>query len=439
MDNTEFDKPDQVPLSASALLAEPSQPVLRPRDALRDNWLLLLRLCAVGFFVNCQPSEPYLTAYLQTDKGLTEEQLDNEVWPYDTYGAFLFLLPVGFAAERCGYWPVICLGLLCRQATRVILLFGEGVPLMATMQLTYAAASASNSVLWAYALAAVPTELCVAAASLPLATYHVGNVLGSLLAELLHHGFGLPLRDLFYASWVFTSLGCLASLWMPRLEAKTMPQTDPLAEASCGSSFKALVGVYGHPVAQLWSCYWLFGCGASLLVGNYFQTVLFSLDPDTNFGFAEALTEAASFAATLLPTIYPLAVLFGPRAWLLLCPLAFLAGGLVFFTPTATSVVTVYLLTAGSLGILEYLTAIGTAAIAFAMQTSNVPLRYAMVISANQFGSLALTTVLSQVLAATAATTATYYRAAAIGCVCAAAAPLFSAVGWMCRSRRAMT
>ena len=40
---------------------------------------LLLRLCAVGFFVNCQPSEPFLARYLMDDKGLTEAELDNYV------------------------------------------------------------------------------------------------------------------------------------------------------------------------------------------------------------------------------------------------------------------------------------------------------------------------------------------------------------------------
>eukprot|EP00954_Amorphochlora_amoebiformis_P006353 496876-Amorphochlora_amoeboformis.AAC.1 len=63
---------------------------------------VFLGLCLVGFFINCQPSEPFLTRFLIEDKGLTEDQLDNEVWPYNTYGSFFFLLPVGFVAEIYG-------------------------------------------------------------------------------------------------------------------------------------------------------------------------------------------------------------------------------------------------------------------------------------------------------------------------------------------------
>ena len=35
------------------------------------HWLVL-RLCLVGFFINCQPSEPFLTKYLKREKNITE-------------------------------------------------------------------------------------------------------------------------------------------------------------------------------------------------------------------------------------------------------------------------------------------------------------------------------------------------------------------------------
>ena len=35
---------------------------------------LLLRLCLVGFFVNCQPSEPFLTEYLIENKVADSEK-----------------------------------------------------------------------------------------------------------------------------------------------------------------------------------------------------------------------------------------------------------------------------------------------------------------------------------------------------------------------------
>ena len=53
-----------------------------------EKCLLLLRLCVVGFLVNCQPSEPFLTKYLETVKGLSPQDLNDHVWPWDSYGSF---------------------------------------------------------------------------------------------------------------------------------------------------------------------------------------------------------------------------------------------------------------------------------------------------------------------------------------------------------------
>jgi hypothetical protein len=41
--------------------------------------------------------------YLREVKGLTETQLDNTVWPADTYATFAFMIPVGLLAEAAGY------------------------------------------------------------------------------------------------------------------------------------------------------------------------------------------------------------------------------------------------------------------------------------------------------------------------------------------------
>ena len=78
---------------------------------------LLLRLCAVPLLISCKPSEAFLSVYLtqpvaEGGKGLSSAQLNEQVWPYDTYGAFAFMLPAGYLAEVLGYRAVILLGLL---------------------------------------------------------------------------------------------------------------------------------------------------------------------------------------------------------------------------------------------------------------------------------------------------------------------------------------
>jgi len=167
----------------------------------------LVRLCMVGFFTNCQPSEPYLTRYLIEEKGLSEGQLDDLVWPVDTYAALAFLIPLGMLAEAKGYRPVIFLGLLCRQATRLLLLFGQGVFQMQLMQACYAAASGAQTVYLAYPYLTVDVAHFAAATAAVRGSVHLGNAFGSLIGQGVVSYTGWPLRSLFFLSWAFTSAG----------------------------------------------------------------------------------------------------------------------------------------------------------------------------------------------------------------------------------------
>jgi len=82
-------------------------------------------------------------------KDISEADLDTYVWPSDTYASLVFLLPLGAVAEVVGYRAVIFAGLICRQLTRVVLIYGEGLHLMVLMQVTYAAASGANTIIYA--------------------------------------------------------------------------------------------------------------------------------------------------------------------------------------------------------------------------------------------------------------------------------------------------
>jgi hypothetical protein len=56
-----------------------------------------------------------------------------------------------------------------------------------------------------------------------LACYHVGNLLGSLLGELLYETFDCSLLSLFYLSFAFTTLGSLFLFVLPKPLRSTLP------------------------------------------------------------------------------------------------------------------------------------------------------------------------------------------------------------------------
>ena len=201
-------------------------PAFEPRA---DRWLGL-RLCLMGFIVNFKPSEPFLTRYLLEVKGLSEHELATRVWPFSTWGAFAFMLPAGLLAESLGSRSVILCGLLFRESTRILLLYGEGVGAMAAMQLTYAASIASDSIYFAHVYAAAPPERFVALTAAVQAAYHAGNFAGSVVGQVWVSAMGGgsedgpeggldgsedTLRVLFYVSWGSASLALVAFAFLP--------------------------------------------------------------------------------------------------------------------------------------------------------------------------------------------------------------------------------
>lgn len=73
----------------------------------------------------------------------------------DTYATLVFLLPFGLLAETWSYRGVIFLGLLFRELTRVLLVYGEGVGAMQLMQTSYAAGYCVEAVYFAF-----PYQVC---------------------------------------------------------------------------------------------------------------------------------------------------------------------------------------------------------------------------------------------------------------------------------------
>jgi len=272
------------------------------------NWPSVISLCAVGFLVNCQPSEAYLTHYLENVKHLTPTQLDNDVWPYDTYGSFGFLIPIGLAAEIFGYRVAIGVGLLCRMATRSLLLFTGSVETMALMQLTYAGATAANTIYFAYVYCCVPPEQYLRVTCWIHMSYYLGNALGSLLGQFLfsYAGFDHNLDGLFYLSWVFTTLGFVMFLLFFPAPIRSPPPSlvSVLLHRGFSTAVQDLCSMYASFPVRLWSVWWVLALGSHQMIANYYQTQFSEIDPacaDT-LGYVEATMMLFSAIASLGPS-----------------------------------------------------------------------------------------------------------------------------------------
>ena len=289
---------------------------------------LLRILWLMCFLLNCKPSEPYLARYLIEVKGLTEDQLDHQVWPWSSYGGILFLIPIGLFTETTliSARNVILGGLLCRECTRLLLLFGHGVPTMAIMQCTYAGSVATDTILFAYVYYLLRDEpdLYTTATAGMYSSYHLGNVVASLIGERLVAAYGVKLQTLFYMSWITTSMAAVLFLTCvpsPPASAVGINDDAPTTKTSssiCSSlscrnttrsvtellilSVHELQELYRIPIIR-WISIWSIIIGSSTNIAmNIFQTYFYSLDHTLPAGTIEAgleliLTATAAMVA----------------------------------------------------------------------------------------------------------------------------------------------
>lgn len=246
-------------------------------------------------------------------QGLSEAQLDDLVWPIDTYASLVCLLFVGFLAEMVSYRVAILLGLACRQATRLLLLFSSGLLPMQLMQATYACATSVEAVYFAYPYVVVEPKHFLVATVAVRASVHLGNAVGSGLGQLLVSVWHVELRTLFFISWAFTSIGVLSFALLPCPRKHTIEQSvAPAWLRDGGSVFIDLVRVYEGQVSTgsvfnsplaLWSAWWVMGTATSQVFINYQQNLLYASDPHAPFGLVAVGMEIASTAIICLPLL----------------------------------------------------------------------------------------------------------------------------------------
>ena len=352
--------------------------------------------------MNCQPSEPFLTRYLQEYKGISDRDLDDYVWPFDTYGSFLFLVPVGLLAEMIGYRKTIFVGLVLREMTRIILLYAPGIYWACAMQLTYAGATSINYVYYAYVYTVFQKGSYTIATSTIHCMYHVGNVFGSLLGQLLvdYAGVDKDLRILFYLSWIFTSIGFALFFVLPEQRYEPPPS---LARSFRQEGFQGTIHVlrrlYRDNVVSVWSVWWIFGLLNHSVVSNYYQNQFYDIDPNGKFGYVEAFMEMFSALGAALPYVAVACGLVGfgstgRRETFVICVVSSLSATMCMLSTKTESMWISYI--SNTIALSSYSALYSLACVSISIRLQGDARRYALVFTANSFVALAIATVLSQ-------------------------------------------
>lgn len=268
------------------------------------EWSTLVRIATLGFFLNCKPSEAYLTPYLRDVKGFSELTLDASVWPYATYGQLAFLIPVGLAAECFGYRTTIFLTLLAREATRVLLVYGTTLSAMQVVEVAYSLGEAGLTIYYAYIYMVLDTRDFQLGTSLVYGGYYGGNLVGSLVAEVVQNYITKDLTVLFYISWCIVSFGFLIFFTLPS-PRRNAPVS--LAQMMIKDGFKAtrksVARMFIDTHVLFWSYWWILGYASLQVYVSYGATQVYDLDANVEYGFYEVGIYASFMLGALLPNI----------------------------------------------------------------------------------------------------------------------------------------
>ncbi|CAH1781615.1 unnamed protein product [Owenia fusiformis] len=176
-------------------------------------------ICCYGFLKEMRPSEAFLTPYLKGPlKNLTEEQVNNQVYPVWTY-SYLGALPLVFLlTDLLKYKPVIVFEALTYIATWLLLLWGQGVFQMQIMQFTYGFATATEIAYYSYIYPAVSTDHYQKVTSFTRTATLSGKFIAGTLGQLL---ISLKVADYFALNCVSlgsVSLAFIVSLCLPSVK-----------------------------------------------------------------------------------------------------------------------------------------------------------------------------------------------------------------------------
>lgn len=244
-----------------------------------------------------KPSEPFLTPYLKAPpKNLTEEQLDNQIYPVWTYSYLVTLFVVFLITDLLRYKPVIITEGLAYLTTRILLIWASGVLAMQFMQFAYGVATGAEVAYYSYIYAVVDRDRYQIVTGYTRAAVLLGRMLSGVTGQLL---ISLKVTDylaLNYISLGSVSISCILTLLLPKASGNvfgTRAETDPTVEQhqnGCFSSWKRTMCAmfqdfklcYSDKQLLRWSLWWAFATCGEFQVENFVQNLWDIIYPSHN-------------------------------------------------------------------------------------------------------------------------------------------------------------
>mmetsp|Transcript_13256 Transcript_13256/g.48273 ORF Transcript_13256/g.48273 Transcript_13256/m.48273 type:complete len:479 (-) Transcript_13256:1483-2919(-) len=232
-------------------------------------------LCVFIFLLEFKPSEPHLTVYLQEKEGLTltEDQVNDEVYPVSTYVYFCTLLVSCGACELLGYRFMIVSGALCRLCTRALLLFSTELIWVQLAEAAYAIGSVGEVALFASIYVEAKEESFLRITGLVHASSLLAVTVSGPFGDILLKSANASLECLMWISAASVALAIVVLAFTPLPRKQKGQITWPRVKAM----FESMRSIPGYRWLFLW---WALSSGVYGTIDGWEVSFYARLRPD---------------------------------------------------------------------------------------------------------------------------------------------------------------
>lgn len=295
---------------------------------------LIVTLCVASFFLSYKPSEPYLTNYLIDSKQFSESQVNQSIYPIYTYSYMLSMLPISYLSLYTGYKYTLLLCCICRECTRVLLIYTNNLLAMQCMQVTFGIAQVDVILMPAYIYHILyqSNNIYTRAVAYYYSTKLVGHACAGITAQFLLNVYNVTYTDLQYISMISVSIGfILLVILLPNdKHIRSLPYTDhvhvttinvhpvnnnnnsdnmPVGYTQSGNTIlyiKSIIKLYGQPDILMWSFCFCFTYGVTDIVWGYCLSLYYEITSaagiTTNYqGISDVMNRLLSALFAVLP------------------------------------------------------------------------------------------------------------------------------------------
>ncbi|XP_063835507.1 thiamine transporter 2-like [Ostrinia nubilalis] len=183
-------------------------------------WLRIsLILCLFGTLREIRPSEPFVTEFLLGEwRNITEEQLNQQVYPVGTYSYLAQLVVIFLITDFLRFKPVIILSGLSGISVYAVLLWTSSLEWLQVSQFLYGMYMATEVAYLTYIYAKVDSSKYARVSSYTRIAALTGRFVSGVSSQLLTHFQLMDFRDLNYITFTAQILATFWAFWLPPVQ-----------------------------------------------------------------------------------------------------------------------------------------------------------------------------------------------------------------------------